>query len=453
MDNYIEKLRSFLISENICNSETELYESIGNRHNKYKIIEDIFLFDIKSYGYLNVLRGDGYFGYKMLSLLWKDKESELFKESILRPFINRVLETPDEDYEIDVHDSSIRKANVNKLINLISYLLNKIYFHNFLSDDIITLFKNINIQVCMQVSDSYPKLIGGLLILRLINPMFCMPWDYSGIDKTKFSPKVLRALILVGKSLQLISCDTNSQGYMICLSDWLEQQKITWGIFFRKKFEIYDLQRENILTSALESKHREIISFLFELDNTKDYESKTNLGANCTNYYKSIKTASNNLAILSKTEFLVNAPIENVYNWTVHNTDNDKKILLEKTTIKEINANLSIKYLKYNMFLPFVSDRDVLFLEYKELFKEEKFGIICRISTEMDGIKHDKDLVRGEVKGGFIFREDHGGRTSVTHIIYTDPKGKFKRIPDKIKQYLCLRESKRLKKMSKLFDN
>lgn len=457
MGDYKSNFISHLQSESIYGLSPDtltpavLYNLISINDNFYKIIERAFSFDIQSCGYIDVLRGDGCYSYKLLSILWNEKESNDFKSSILRPFITQLLRTPSEDYDIETQDTIIRTRNTDKLIKLVSGLLNDIYITNFLSSEIISIFKNINIQLCIKTTDTYPKLIGGLLILRLINPMIFLPWKYLGLDRALFTPSISNALVSISKIIQLISNESLGQNYSDYMNHWIKKQQVAWGIFFRKKFEMYDINdKENLVVDTINYKHREVISFLFELDNTKDYETITNLGANCVHHYKTIESAPNKMAMLSKTEFSVDAPIKAVYNWTIENTDNDKKILLENRTIRVINDNLSIKYLKYNMFLPLISNRDILFLEYKEFFKNEGFGIICRISIEMDDMPHQHELVRGEVKGGFIFRQD-SGKTMVTHIIYTDPGGKFNYVPDRIKQYLCLRESKRLKKMSKAF--
>lgn len=451
MSDYKESLVAFLNSRGLSLTVQDipslkplsLYESLESLHaDIHIVIEEIFSLELKRYGYSEVLRGNDCMGYKLLSILWERRESNEFKTSILIPFLDEVKKQVMEGDEKLI----INNRSEKRLYSLVSSLLNKLYTVDFLSEKLISTFKNINIQLCIKTTDTYPKIIGGLLILRLINPMIVFPSKCLNVEG--ISDAVSRVLVLVGKILQMVSNENNEKSLSLA---WARKQQVTWGIFFHKKFELYNIyDKDKIFNSTINSKHTEIISFLFELDNSKDYDTVTLLNRNCTHYYKSIRGYEGRaVAMLSKTEFLIPAPPEEVFNWTVANTDNDKNILLENRIIRVINENLCVKYLKYDMFLPFITDRDILFLEYKEFFKGQGFGVICRISIEMDEMPHG-DLVRGEVKGGFIFRENPKG-TMITHIVCTAPGGKFHYVPDKVRKYLCIRESKRLCKMAKCF--
>jgi len=71
-------------------------------------------------------------------------------------------------------------------------------------------------------------------------------------------------------------------------------------------------------------------------------------------------------------------------------------------TVKEFNENLNILYV--SMRVPIATDRDMVFLNYKEILQEEGLGIFCRVTIDIPEFPPTKDHIRQATRVGSILR-------------------------------------------------
>lgn len=452
-----DQLRAFLAE----NTNEALY---------IEVVTELLLYEVKTSTSQTTFRDRSSYGCRLLSDLWFKREGLLFFRDVITPVLEVVAKI-DHPMEVDPSSNPTTnvKANIRELLRIAELFLEKLYeCETMFSVSMIDMFKRLNFQVALSHQNADSILIGGLLMLRLISPVIILPWVYGVIDENRFTLHGKKALILLSRVIQSLASGAHGrEDYMKSISLWTKRQLPKWKSFFHhllgmnnigEDVEIQKLVAEDIIeisNSNLGDKGSDIIdkqcglvSFLLEIENeTNGWESEKNRKNH------PLKVSFRKLdeeTFLHKGEIEIPASLEDVYEWTLANVDAKNKLVIRNRTVETYNENLCVNHIEYNMPFPF-SNRDVLLLEYHECIPEEKFAIMCRTSVENDNAPITKEFIRGDTRGGYIFRELEKDKTQVSQIYHVNAGGNFSSAPDFLLRWTSKKEAKKLLNILKHF--
>jgi len=171
------------------------------------------------------------------------------------------------------------------------------------------------------------------------------------------------------------------------------------------------------------SKQKDMFAKIFNLEKqTNDWPSEK-----IEDVTVSFKRFPGSTVVVMRMEQEINATVDQVMSFT-------KKICLSEDPTEMVGGNMKKELLTtYNDNLrlfhctvkahPLLKPRDFITLNYSEYLPEEKFGISAVASIDKPEYPPTKDLVRGDILVGILYRGTSNNKTSVTKLLHMDTKG------------------------------